>query len=164
MADLTNNCLQDDNPDGCGFTDPVVGLLNGWYITLSSGEKVLSSPLTISGTSLFTTYVPPGTSGTTLTCGAAEGGGKLFAVDLQTGKANLNLDESTDSATGAPTVDGNDLSTTLASGGIPSDIVTLFTGDTLEKGGIPILKPDLDIGIAPAKTRWKTFWYQDVDE
>ncbi|MCP5419936.1 MAG: hypothetical protein H6970_07295 [Gammaproteobacteria bacterium] len=83
---------------------------------------------------------------------------------MRTAKANINLDGSIDPLTGTPTIDGNDRSAELSSGGIPSDIVALFTGDTLKRGGIPILRPDLEIGLAPAKTRWRTFWQQDVDE
>lgn len=77
LADLTSNCLQDGNPDGCSFSDATVELNNGWYVSLTAGEKVLSSPLTIAGTTLFTTYLPPDLVGTTLTCGAAEGGGRF---------------------------------------------------------------------------------------
>ncbi|HEY6200019.1 MAG TPA: hypothetical protein VI231_15510, partial [Candidatus Binatia bacterium] len=59
----------------------------GWYIVLSSTEKVLASSDVFNGVVLFTTFTPT----TSVTCGAAGGTAKLYSVNMTTGDAALNL-------------------------------------------------------------------------
>jgi len=62
----------------------------GWYLNLSSsGEKSLSSSVTLNGTVFFTTYSP---SATTL-CSPQAGSSYLYAVDLHTAAAKQDLNE-----------------------------------------------------------------------
>ncbi len=63
---------------------------DGWFIRLTDGgEKVLSRSTTINNQVFFTTYAPLAPSSV---CGAAEGGGYIYAVDLWTAAPIMNLD------------------------------------------------------------------------
>lgn len=92
LGDITDNCLQVD-PDNCAVTPD---LSIGWFMTLSeTGEKVLSSPLTVSGTIFFSTYLPNAGVASSA-CLPSEGGGRAYAVRLDNGGAAFNLDTSND--------------------------------------------------------------------
>lgn len=146
LADLTSDCLQNG-----GCTAP--SELNvGWRLLLECppgypsvcGEKNLSTAFTLAGTIYFTTYIPAGSS--TETCNLKEGGGLLYAVNLQDATAVLNLDSSTSGLTKA------DRTTALTSGGIPAEVVSLGDGK--------LLRPDLSILDTGTKTGYKSFWYR----
>ncbi|AOE50087.1 PilC/PilY family type IV pilus protein [Kangiella sediminilitoris] len=59
---------------------------NGWYLTLSSGEKVLSDSSTINYRLFFTTYSPSSDDGDVKQCSAVTGQNKLYAVSVLDGK------------------------------------------------------------------------------
>jgi Tfp pilus tip-associated adhesin PilY1 len=89
LADVTDNCLQEGSDCGLDLT-------TGWKLQMESlGEKILATPLTISGSVFFTSYIPPGASAETA-CTPTEGGGKLYAISLQTAAAVINYDTSDD--------------------------------------------------------------------
>ena len=86
LGDVTDNCIQET---GCN-----VDLTTGWRLQLESmGEKVLSTPLTVSGSIFFTTYMPQ-QFGTENACAPSEGSGRLYAVGLQDARAVINYDTS----------------------------------------------------------------------
>jgi type IV pilus assembly protein PilY1 len=156
LTNLTDNCLQDADV-GC----PVdINVNNGWYIDLEgTGEKNLSSPLILGGSIFFTTYLPPGNTGTQ--CGPAEGGGRLYGVKLQTAVAVANNDTTNDTDGGGE-LQKEDRMDPLSSGGIPSEVVALPVAG-LSGGMLPILRPDLSVDLTVTKMNWKTFWYQSLD-
>ncbi|HSH43638.1 MAG TPA: hypothetical protein VK973_16075, partial [Arenicellales bacterium] len=114
LADLTDNCLQDqqlDNLDLTNCDDGSAGsnLVNGWKVQLRQceaqgadpsdhcGEKGLAEPVTLEGTIFFTTYLPvidTIVSDTPSTCGTQEGAGLLYGLDLQTAGGVLDFDPS----------------------------------------------------------------------
>ena len=49
----------------------------------------LAAPVVLGGKLFFTTYLPEASSGA---CEAQEGGGRLYAVDVLSGKAVINFD------------------------------------------------------------------------
>ena len=66
----------------------------GWFVKLpEDGEKVLSTSITFNGSVVFTTLVPkPLTSGVGIDeCAAPATYGRLYAIDILSGKAGLNL-------------------------------------------------------------------------
>ncbi|MDN5863587.1 MAG: hypothetical protein L0H19_09080 [Salinisphaera sp.] len=67
--------------------DPDAKIWKGWKAKLATapGEKALSSPVTLNGDLVFTSYVPPNPSAAT--CTPQQGVGRLYAVDLATGAA-----------------------------------------------------------------------------
>jgi type IV pilus assembly protein PilY1 len=150
LGDVTSNCLQSDSP--C-----TVDLTSGWRLMLTEpGEKVLATPLTITGKVFFTTYLPQAGTGATA-CTPSEGGGRLYAVALQNATAVINYDTSDDDASNpdAPST-VSDRSVELQSLGIPAEVVSVPPNK--------ILRPDLQIDNLDATTRWRTFWYLAEDE
>ena len=149
LGDVTSNCLQDG---GC-----VVNLAKGWRLEMEEpGEKVLATPLTITGKTFFTTYMPNSGTGATA-CSPSEGAGRLYAVSFQDATAVVNYDTSDDGADnpdGDPTTK-NDRSVELQSLGIPAEVVSVPPNK--------ILRPDLQIDNIDATTRWRTFWHLQED-
>jgi type IV pilus assembly protein PilY1 len=163
LFDVTSNCL--GGAVACGDT---TSLANGWKLQLNvgPGEKSLSSPVTVTNTVFFTTFLPLGTDADvtttddgveTATCGPQEGKGLLYAIDLADATPVTNFNVSRDSVQSSES-DATDRYSVLASAGIPADVVTVSLG-----GQTYVLPPDLKPSDVEASTRWRTFWYQ-VDE
>jgi len=149
FGDVTSNCLQ--SSDGCS-----VNLENGWQMHMQEpGEKVLATPLTISGKIFFTSYLPQSGSGATA-CAPSEGAGRLYAVALQDGTAVINYDTSDDDPDfpDQPT-SANDRSVELQSLGIPAEVVYIPANK--------ILRPDLVIDDIDVTMRWPTYWHMQED-
>ena len=151
FGDVTSNCLQEGS---C-----IVNLDSGWRLQMEdSGEKILATPLTVTGKVFFTSYLPKGGSSATA-CSPSEGAGRLYALSLQDGSSVINYD-TTDDDPGNPDepTTKSDRSTDLNSAGIPAEVVTVPPNK--------ILRPDLQIDNVDVKTRWRTYWYlqEDVDQ
>jgi type IV pilus assembly protein PilY1 len=155
FADVTDNCLQEGSD--CGLD-----LNAGWKLRMeSTGEKILATPLTMSGTVFFTSYLPRGGS-TAAACAPSEGAGRLYALSLQTAASVINYDTSDDTTDSEnPDSDAattkDDRSTDLNSAGIPAEVVSIPPNK--------ILRPDLQIDSVDVATRWRTYWFlhEDVD-
>jgi len=148
FGDVTSNCLQDGS---CS-----IDLADGWRLGLEEpGEKVLATPLTITGKIFFTSYLPHSGTGATA-CSPSEGAGRLYAVSLQDATAVINYDSSDDDPGNpdAPT-SKNDRSVELQSLGIPAEVVSVPPNK--------ILRPDLQIDNIDATTRWRTYWFLQED-
>jgi type IV pilus assembly protein PilY1 len=148
FGDVTSNCLQSEG--GC-----VVNLTNGWRLRLEDpGEKVLATPLTLTGKIFFTSYLPH--SETTSPCAPSEGTGRLYAVSLQDAKSVINYDSSDDDSDNPDeATTKSDRSVELQSLGIPAEVVSVPPNK--------ILRPDLQIDNVNATTRWRTYWYLQED-
>jgi type IV pilus assembly protein PilY1 len=151
FGDVTSNCLQSGG-------DCVVNLASGWRLGLEElGEKVLATPLTLTGKIFFTTYLPR--SGVAETaCAPSEGAGRLYAVSLQDATAVINYDSSDDDPDSTNPDEPNsksDRSIDLRSAGIPAEVVSVPPNK--------ILRPDLQIDNVDATTRWRTYWYLQED-
>jgi type IV pilus assembly protein PilY1 len=154
LDDVTSNCMQSGS---CNLA-----LKNGWKLRMeSSGEKILATPLTMSGKVFFTSYLPQGGSKASA-CSPSEGSGRLYAVSLQTAESVINYDTSDDRPTdddpdGDDPTSKNDRSVELNSAGIPAEVVTIPPNK--------ILRPDLQVDTIDVSTRWRTYWYvtEDVD-
>jgi type IV pilus assembly protein PilY1 len=151
FGDVTSNCLQTSG--GCS-----INLTNGWRLGLEEpGEKALSTPLTITGKTFFTTYLPFSGTGATA-CSPSEGAGRLYAVSLQDATAVMNYDTSDDDPMSSDPDAPNskaDRSVELQSLGIPAEVVSIPPNK--------ILRPDLQIDNIDVTTRWRTFWYLQED-
>jgi type IV pilus assembly protein PilY1 len=152
FGDVTDNCIQES---GC-----TVDLVNGWRLQLENmGEKVLSAPLTVSGSVFFTTYIPQ-QFGTESACAPSEGSGRLYAVGLQDARSVINYDStddmpSEDDPEGDDPSSKNDRSSDLNSAGIPAEVVSIPPNK--------ILRPDLQIDTVDVATRWRTYWFMHED-
>lgn len=150
LADLTSNCVATSS---CNATT-TGNLVNGWFFNLlGSGEKNLAESVTLGGVVFFTTFQPGGSvSG----CSLSEGTGKVFAVNLADATAVYNYDTTND--TSGITLER---SSTLASGGIPVEVVPLGKDLILVQGQASGLNTAATSNIVSTGTRtsWKTFWY-----
>jgi type IV pilus assembly protein PilY1 len=139
FGDVSNTCLVAGGPCTADLT-------YGWRLGFSAdGEMSLATPLTIGGTSYFSTYVPPGAS-TEESCGPDEGSGRLYAVSMVNAEAVRNYDTTTEDF---------ERFDDLESKGIPSEAVSLPPDG--------ILKPDLSIEKTETTTRLRTYWYEAED-
>jgi len=150
LGDVTSNCLQ--SKSGCS-----IDLSKGWRLQLEEpGEKVLATPLTITGKVFFTSYLPQAGGGATA-CSPSEGGGRLYAVSLADATAVMNYDTSDDDPSNPDQPSSKaDRSVELQSLGIPAEVVSIPPNK--------ILRPDLQIDNIDVTTRWRTFWYLQEDE
>ena len=129
----------------------VTDAYKGWRLELeASGEKGLSTPLTIGNVVFFTTFVPPGAEpGDTVVCGPAEGSGRLYRVSL------FNANPLRDGPINPWDTEDAPRYVDLKSGGIPAEVVALPPNR--------ILRPDLDVEPVPVTARWRTFWHLDEE-
>ena len=149
FGDVTSNCLQ--SSDGCS-----INLVDGWRMSMQEpGEKVLATPLTISGKVFFTSFLPQSGTGATA-CAPSEGAGRLYAVALQDGTAVINYDTSDDDPNYPDRPSSvSDRSVELQSLGIPAEVVSIPPNK--------ILRPDLQIDDIDVTMRWPTFWHMQED-
>ena len=125
---------------------------NGWFITLRTGEKVVSSPLVFNGIVYFTTYIPEAQAASVDKCtNPGLGSGYLYALDCQTGEAitALNLNEKNDTG-GKIVIDETDRYMKLGGdqgGGMPTapSLVVTTEGSIIQigtnKGAVPVRDP-----------------------
>jgi type IV pilus assembly protein PilY1 len=152
LDDVTSNCLQDGS---C-----TLDLEHGWRLRMeTSGEKILATPLTMSGKVFFTSYMPQGGSKASA-CSPSEGSGRLYAVSLQNAESVINYDTSDDTPSdddpdGDDPTTKSDRSVELNSAGIPAEVVTIPPNK--------ILRPDLQVDTIDVATRWRTYWYVTED-
>jgi len=139
FGDVTNTCLEVGGE--CTAT-----LTYGWRMGLTAtGEKSLATPLSVGGTTYFTSYLPPGTSSSG-SCGPDEGSGRAYAVKLDNAAAVRNYDSTTESL---------ERYDELESKGIPAEAISLPPDG--------ILKPDLSIEKTDVPTRLRTYWLESED-
>jgi len=168
LIDVTNEAIlskEEDKSQNPGLTPEEldsrqtnIKLSSGWFYNFNTatdfnnGEKVLASPTTIDGTVFFTTYSPESTA--TDPCAANIGGGFAYNMDIVTTKAGLDLE---------PTKSGRDYiqkRKKKLGGGIPSDVVPIFTSEGVvgivgTEGGANQLGKIADL------PRYRTYWYDD---
>lgn len=130
-----------------------IGSASGWYINLSDednsdawiGEKGLAEPLIIEGKAVITTYLPPLPLAAG-SCGASEGTGKVFFVEVEDGTAAYP--SSADARSERHKV--------LARDGIPPSPNVIITSDG---------EPTLCLGTECESANFglgirKTYWYE----
>ena len=112
----------------------------GWDVSLpEEGEKVLATALTFDGVVAFTTLVPEAlVSGAGVDqCAAPVVQGRLYAINILTGKAGLELDATNsgdaDANGGSDVLSPNDISTLVSKGEIPGSPQVLFNSLDVDK-------------------------------
>jgi type IV pilus assembly protein PilY1 len=164
MADATNT-----PPDRLREALAATGN-NGWFHTLTAGEKVVNGALTAAGITYFGTNRPaPPSAGT---CKANLGVAKAYGLSFNTGTAGRDLN-----ADGV--LDARDAAVTLAGGGLPptpvagwvnvvdaatnaTAVVPFVIGTGGNAGaaiGLPSQSAPAKINLNLSKARKKTYWY-----
>ena len=102
-------------------------MTQGWYLGLSSNEKVLSGSHVFNSVVYFSTFTPA----TVAVCDNAEGIARLFAVQMESGDAGIDF--STGLNLPVSTAGGLGPSSTIVGEGIPSepDVVMGESTDTV---------------------------------
>ncbi len=124
----------------------------GWYMTLEvTGEKVLAQSVTINNQILFSTYIP---SATTSGCQTAQGGGRVYLVNIFDGTPVKNLDTNGSTSNLVKT----DRYVALSRGGIPPAPTPFFP----DNGADPIILigPELGPSVNFGELTGRTFWYE----
>ncbi|GMQ76261.1 MAG: hypothetical protein BMS9Abin01_1531 [Gammaproteobacteria bacterium] len=128
---------------------------NGYYLDFEApGEKGLSSPITLEGKLVFTTYLPEAVVNLAA-CSLAEGEGAAYGINVLNGSAIFNWDESPDT----DPLSVADRKLTLGAG-IPSSAVPIFTQEEISlligtSSGTKTLKTGIKL------PRQRTFWFEE---
>lgn len=150
LADFAANC---SSTQCASLLDPDFTQA-GWKLALGGtaadrlGEKIVSTPTTVGGTILVTSYVPA--SGHS--CRPMVGGGRLYAVNLLTAEPALSEFAVDGESIGYNAANGlnYDRGTPLRGGGMPAG-VSYITANKF-------LASDYSIVDVPYRTVWRTYW------
>jgi len=107
----------------------------GWYLSFpeDTGEKVLATAITVDGIIAFTSMVPKVVTDSVDVCKAPVSDGRLYALNILTGEAGFNLDESEESNVKDRITD-NDAFVSIVRGEIPGKPQIVF--NSVEKNSI----------------------------
>lgn len=148
------SCTHADLTDVTAFspTQKVPSTSKGWYLTLRTGEKVVSSPVTAFGTVIFGTNRPLSNVGTN-SCGNL-GEARIYQISFENGGAVTDLNSD-------GVLDASDRSETLAGGGFPPSPVlsrvNLPNPTDVVCVGTHCFKPG---GTSFDTRRYRTYWYK----
>jgi type IV pilus assembly protein PilY1 len=126
LIDVTEDLLQDSDPEGDAELRSDLRTGRGWYIklNLNSGEKSLSPAVVFNRTAYFTTFTPTfGIEGDP--CFVGEGTARVYAMEYNTGNAVFNFDATND--TTGTVISRSDRSKVIGTA-IPSGLVITFIG------------------------------------
>ena len=171
LFDATTNCIQvatacasdpgvnDVDGDGDVDQDDATSILTGakgWYITLTTGEKVVGNAITLNNVTFFNTNVPSNVLGTS-SCSSNLGEARQYKVnfDNATAIADQNIDGYTDT---------DDRYLVHTGGGYlpsPVPVVVEINGEIHEGviSGVAVGQPP----GTPLNTRLRRFWYKEID-
>ncbi|MEQ8428081.1 MAG: PilC/PilY family type IV pilus protein [Gammaproteobacteria bacterium] len=149
LVDVTSSVLDENS----STVDASFGWFYDFYTANgnTAGEKVLSAPLTLAGTVLFTTYSPDASNNVDA-CAANIGGGFAYNFDILSTKATLDWN-----TTGLDEV--ADRKQALG-GGIPSDVVPIFTKEGIV-GIVGVEGGATQLGTLAGLPRFRTYWYEE---
>ncbi|MGB1799890.1 MAG: hypothetical protein ACPHLK_03565, partial [Gammaproteobacteria bacterium] len=163
LFDATSNCIQAATAcSGSGDEidqDTALNALttsDGWYITLSAGEKVVGNAVTLNNVTFFNTNVPSSVAGVS-SCESNLGEARQYQVQYSdaTAIADQNIDGSTNAA---------DRYTVHAGGGyLPSPVPVVVEIDgEIHQGVISGVSVEQPPGTT-LNTRLRKFWYKEIE-
>ena len=160
MFDASNNCIQEQTACTTGVTSTTatasLNASTGYYVTMGTGEKVISTSISIDGTTFFNTNQPSASAGGG-TCGSNLGIARQYQISTADATATKDLNSS-----GALTI--GDRSRQLAGGGYTPDPVRAVVkiGDKLVQAvisGTNVTSP----GGLSLSSRLRRYWYKEID-
>ncbi|MEE9445138.1 MAG: hypothetical protein V3V19_05685 [Cocleimonas sp.] len=128
----------------------------GWYLDLpDSGEKVLATAVVFDGVLSFTTLVPAVVTQGVDACNAPTSSGRLYAVDILTGEAGLNLDESEPTDENKDGITDNDIFIKVVEGEITGTPQRVFNAmkKTEAEGGADTCEHPIDLRVGKKLTQ-----------
>ncbi|NIB40249.1 VWA domain-containing protein [Pseudomaricurvus alkylphenolicus] len=148
LYDATDNLIQDGNDSEQTEAQALLDQAKGWYIKMENdGEKVLSRPLVVEGTVVFTTYEPLASN---VGCEPVPGRSREYLVNILDATSTIDRDD----IEGLSRDDRSDILNVM---GIVDDIVIVMTGEGIQ-GFQGTQHSDLDLGLDRAV---RTYWYQE---
>lgn len=155
LFDATSDCIQTCTGSAQTAALGSLGSSSGWYITLSSGEKVVGGAVTLAGTTFFNTNLPSSTAGGGA-CGSNLGIAREYQVSFADASAVNDLNPG-----GGLTV--GDRFAVHAGGGYlptPVPVVVQINGQTVQA-----VVSGVSVQQAPGATlqsRLRKFWYKET--
>ena len=155
LYDTTLNYIQAGTSAQMAAATTALATSSGWYITLGSGEKVVSGSTTLAGSVIFGTNTP--TAATTNTCTANLGEGRLYILNYLNGAATVDVNQN-------GTIQTMDRFEVRAGGGYPPTPVPVSVkigGNIYQAAisGTKVITPP-----APALgRRYRTYWQRLID-
>lgn len=155
LYDATADLIQVGTPTQVAAAKAQLAAANGWYITLGSGEKVVSGSTTLAGTVIFSTNTPQ--AAVANACTGNLGEARIYQLNYLNGAAAFDINKS-----GTLTI--ADRYQVRAGGGYPPTPVPVSVkiGDTIYDvavSGTQVITPP---GPALGR-RYRTFWRRGVD-
>ena len=155
LYDTTLNYVQVGTPQQMAAASTALATSSGWYITLGSGEKVVSGATTLAGSVIFGTNTPVAT--VTNTCTANLGEGRLYILNYLNGAATVSLNQN-------GTLQTIDRYQVRAGGGYPPTPVPVSVqiGGKIYQAaisGTKVITPP----APPVGRRYRTYWQRLID-
>ncbi len=152
LYDATQNLVQSSDSNTQRTALSALEAASGWYINLeANGEKMISTPLAVSGQLFFTTYSP---ETNTASCQPSNGTSRLYSVNvLDAGAVNTSNNNSS-------SVDKRERFETLMTVGIPADPVRLRISDTNGTKDVLCVGTECD-PISSGQALTRTYWYTE---
>lgn len=154
LYDATSNLIQTGTSTQQALATSTLNSKKGWYITLGTGEKVVSGAVTMGGTVYFGTNQPTAvTPGVCTNLGTA----RLYGLNFLNGTATTDFD-------GVAGLSTADRSMNVPGGGFPPTpvpVITIINGTPAQAviSGTQLLKPPTqNLGARAA-----TYWHNDLD-
>lgn len=155
LYDATLNLIQDGTQSQKESALASLTAAKGWYLTLKSGEKVVSNAITMGGTTFFGTNQPSAqVSGSCTNLGKA----LVYAISFLDASATLELDGMEGETIG-------DRADDVVGGGLPPPpvgIVTIVDGKPVQVvcSGTKCLSPPTE----PLGRRYRVYWHNNLDK
>jgi len=155
LYDTTSNLVQVGTSDQMAAAKTALTTASGWYVSLGSGEKVVSGSTTLAGTVIFATNTPA--TAATNTCTGNLGEARIYMLNYLNGASTFDVNQS-------GTLMTSDRYTVRAGGGYPPTPVPISVkiGDKTYQAAISgtkvITPPSPALG-----RRYRTYWQRLID-
>ena len=118
LFDATNDAIQVGTTVQQTAAALALASASGWFVTLGTGEKVVTPSVTLAGSTIFGTNLPESTVSTATSCSSGLGEARIYTVGFK--DATSKIDQPVDGVLGA-----NDRYSTVPGGGLPPPPVAI---------------------------------------
>lgn len=155
LYDATSNLIQVGTSSQQSAAITALNASRGWYVTLGTGEKVVSGSTTLDGSVIFGTNLPATASSSTCTSNLGEA--RLYSLNYLNGSATIDQDQNGSLTTA-------DRYMVHPGGGYPPTpipVSVVINGRTYQAAisGTYVVSPP----GPPLGRRYRTYWYRTID-